>query len=425
MRLPLALCASLISGCIFYIPPPDAGTSFSDAGLDAGGIAICDATNCASGCCNGSACVSTATFGSCGSNGSVCISCDTLTANRCASGSCMCGATAACTKGDQCINGTCSSTCGTGPLCATGQRCVSGTCVCDATSCATGCCDANVCRTSSAATCGLGGVACVSCDAAKADRCEAGNCRCGMAASCGPTQTCTLGTGAVPTTAVSFDDQQDRLVVPNTAWPTSTTNWTFAAWVRLAVDRNEYSAFFTIEQPAGHSTEYNELVTLSDGTTLVLWDHNNGTVLTLGQMTLGTWYFAAVSVGPNGSAQAWFAPEGGSLSKRTGTAAIVDHVEMSYVGASNFAFTEFVNGSMAMARLWNGVLTDAEVQSEFTSTTPVRTNGLIGDWRLRSAATVTQDSSGLGHNLTRDFGATHGDLAGPTFNGAATRTCTP
>lgn len=436
VRLASLFLACGLSGCVIFVPLPDAGAAADagggttqdsgvpDAGVPDAGALSCDATSCPAGCCQGNVCA-TASLTACGTSGSVCLTCDAARADRCESGACRCGTNAACASGEQCVAGACTSTCGGGPLCGAGQRCVGGACVCDATSCPTGCCDGAVCRASGPASCGLGGAACVACDAMKADRCEAGACRCGLSASCGPAQQCTQATGTLTTTAVSFDDQQDRLVVPNTAWPASTTSWTFASWVRLAVDRDEYSAFFTIEQPAGHSTEYNELVTLGDGTTLTLWDHSTGAAITLGQLTVGTWYFAAVSVGPNGAASAWFAPQGGTLSKRTGTVAIVDHVEMSYLGASNFAFTEYVNGSMAMARLWNGVLTDAEVQAEFTSVTPVRTAGLIADWRLSSAASVGADSSGQGRDLILNGGATHGTTPGPTFTGAATRTCTP
>jgi hypothetical protein len=228
--------------------------------------------------------------------------------------------------------------------------------------------------------------------------------------------------GALGTTAVGFDDQQDRLVVPSTAFPASTSSWTFVSWVRIAVDRNEYTAFFTIETPVGHPTDSNELVTLQDGTTLVLFDHN-GAAATLGQLTVGTWYFAAVAVSPGGGLNAWLAPEGGSLTKVTGTVATLDHIEISYVGSSNFTFTEYLNGSMAMSRLWNGALTDAEIASEFTSTTPVRTAGLIGDWRLTSAATAGVDSSGLGHDLGVNFGATHTNVPGPTVAGGTGHVC--
>lgn len=214
--------------------------------------------------------------------------------------------------------------------------------------------------------------------------------------------------------------------MPAAGWPTSTTSWTYATWLRLDSDRNTFSAFFTIEQPAGHSTEYNELITAADGTTLVLWDHRDQPALTLGTLTPGTWYFAVVSVGPSGAGSAWFGPQGGTLTKTTGTVAVVDHVEMSYLGASNFAFTEFIVGSMAMSRLWNGVLSDAEVAAEFASATPVRTAGLIGDWRLASVASVTADSSGLGHTLGKDFGSTHSNTSGPLISaGGGVRVCSP
>jgi hypothetical protein len=423
VRHHLVVLACLISGCIFYIPPPDAGAG-ADAGLDGGDAgATCNAATCPTGCCGNGACITSASLNACGSSGAVCLVCDGSRADRCANGACQCGSAPACAAGLQCIQGTCTSMCGGGPLCAAGQRCVNGACVCDASSCPTGCCDGTTCRAPSMTACGTAGARCLPCDSTKADRCEAGTCRCGIATTCAT--SCSMGTGSVTTTAVSFNDQQDRLVVPSAAWPTSTTNWTFAAWVRLAADRNEFSAFFTLEQPAGHSTEYNELVTLADGTTLVLWDHANGAAITLGQLTVGTWYFAAVSVGPNGAATAWFAPQGGTLSKRTGTVAIVDHVEMSYVGASNFAFTEFIDGSMAMARLWNGVLTDAEVAAEFTALTPRRTTGLLAEWRLSSASTVGRDSSGLGHDLVLNGGATHGNTAGPTISGSPTPVCVP
>ncbi len=213
-------------------------------------------------------------------------------------------------------------------------------------------------------------------------------------------------------------------MLPSSAWPTSTTSWTFASWVRLNADRDTYSAFFTIEQPAGHSVEYNELITGADGTTLGLWDHRDQQAVTLGTMTIGTWYFAAISVGANGAATTWFGPMGGTLTRRTGTVAVVDHTEMSYLGASNFAATEFIDGSMALARLWNGGLSDAEVNAEFGSTSPVRTTGLLGDWRLSAASTVTADSSGLSHPLTKNFGSTHTTVTGPMISTGAF-TCSP
>lgn len=331
-------------------------------------------------------------------------------------GSCAPGSSRSCAGGctnqQQCVNGTwgpCT------PACAAGLVCSNDACVCTTSSCA-GCCAGNICQLSSLNACGTGGVACVSCDSAKADRCESGSCRCGANAACGGSQRCASG-GSATASAVGFNDSQDRLVVPASAYPTSTASWTFASWIRLAVDRNQYSAFFTIEQPAGHSVEYNELVTLADGTTLVFFDQANGAAVTLGSLTVGTWYFAAISMGPGGAVTTYLAPAGGTLTKRTGRAAVISHIEMSYIGSSNFTFTEYLNGSMAMSRLWNGVLTENEINAEFVSATPARAAGLIGDWRLASGSTAIADSSGLGHHLTANFGATHMTVTGPVLAG--------
>jgi hypothetical protein len=61
--------------------------------------------------------------------------------------------------------------------CPTGQDCVGGECVCDATSCPTGCCDANgVCQPGDTnAACGYAGVACTACTPA-GNNCESGEC---------------------------------------------------------------------------------------------------------------------------------------------------------------------------------------------------------------------------------------------------------
>lgn len=219
-------------------------------------------------------------------------------------------------------------------------------------------------------------------------------------------------------TAVGFDDQQDRLEVPSGAWPASTSSWTFASWIRINVDRDQASAFFTIESPVGHSTEYNELTTDDDGTTLTFWDHENGAAITLGTLTPGTWYFVAVSVGPGGALKTYLSNTSGTLTKKTGTAAVLSHIEMSFIGASNFKFQEYINGAMTRARLWNGVLSDLEINAEFASAVPVRTSGLIGDWRLTSAATeadVVVDSSGLDNHLglANVYGAAHQTVTGP------------
>lgn len=153
------------------------GTGLPCAGGQAcdGGTCECSASSCPAGCCDGRICRTTSLV-SCGTAGSACIVCDTSRADRCVSGSCRCGA---------------------GSPCSAGLRCVAGVCRCDASSCASGCCWAGSCLTSSLSSCGTGGATCVNCDPLRADNCSSlGTCACGTGPSCTAGQRCFSGSCA-------------------------------------------------------------------------------------------------------------------------------------------------------------------------------------------------------------------------------------
>lgn len=102
-------------------------------------------------------------------------SCTTDSAFTCCSGSC--------------VDGGCSGPvpC-SGVVCADGQRCVNDVCVCDAVSCAAGCCDSSgTCHVGENAACGTAGGTCTNCLASNS-LCEAGTCLpCDV---CQPTGAC-------------------------------------------------------------------------------------------------------------------------------------------------------------------------------------------------------------------------------------------
>lgn len=135
---------------------------------------VCSAcrSSCANGCCQGAVC-KPASMETCGVSGESCVACDPMRSDSCnAAGDCACGS---------------------GAECAAGLRCVAGTCVCDAESCATGCCDGTMCKTPSVAACGTGGGACTACDPLAVDSCTDGQCRCGSGGSCAAGQRCSGG----------------------------------------------------------------------------------------------------------------------------------------------------------------------------------------------------------------------------------------
>ena len=142
----------------------------------------------------------------------------------------------------------------------------------------------------------------------------------------------------------------------------SPTGITMLAWVRLQVDRNNYSAVFTLEN-AG-ATQYNELVTDADGTTLAIYDHGTGRLATVGTLVVGTWHKVALVI-TSGAFAAYFGTEGvAGVSKVTGSIANLSAAPaLQHVGSS--LADEWLNGTFSGVRVWDAALSDAEV-AEFT-----------------------------------------------------------
>jgi hypothetical protein len=111
------------------------------------------ALSCTSGCCVGSSC-SNPSVETCGAKGQACRNCGMQSDSCSATGQCQCG---------------------TEPSCRVGQRCSGGRCVCDATSCANGCCsNEGQCllpAQQNEGQCGLGGLRCEGCNRPPAASC--------------------------------------------------------------------------------------------------------------------------------------------------------------------------------------------------------------------------------------------------------------
>ena len=149
------------------------------------GYPQCDAESCPLGCCNGYECVQYADQSDsyCGSGGDGCNDC--AYTESCINGMCQdeppppppgsCDENT-CPEGCCAEDGECvlwidqsDSYCGTAAescaACASGVSCIDGQCggPCDHSTCPSGCCDGNVCRTASDSTCGTAGSACQNC----------------------------------------------------------------------------------------------------------------------------------------------------------------------------------------------------------------------------------------------------------------------
>lgn len=160
------------------------------------GKCVCDANSCPNGCCNGNTCVaySAQSTTECGTAGAACAPCGG--GQTCSSGVCSCGGSTCngCCNGSACLayasettllcgaSGATCQPCGSGLDCNTSN----GQCVCDPSSCASGCCNGNVCvpyASEQFGECGTGGVSCSSCGTGQACSTTNGTCICD-AASC-------------------------------------------------------------------------------------------------------------------------------------------------------------------------------------------------------------------------------------------------
>lgn len=72
-----------------------------------GGVCVCTTSSCAAGCCDSNHCVAPPTMSRCGTGGVACFGCDTLRADTCTVGGCMCGVNPPCVSGVTCTGGVC------------------------------------------------------------------------------------------------------------------------------------------------------------------------------------------------------------------------------------------------------------------------------------------------------------------------------
>lgn len=216
--------------------------------------------------------------------------------------------------------------------------------------------------------------------------------------------------------AFRISGEQDvlQLATRTSAYPA-----TFIGWVKMRADRNAYSAIFTIEEGAGHSTSYNELITDSDGTTLVVYDTNDicGTV---GTLTQDVWYKLAWVVG-NGTFSVYWGTEGtaGLTLATSGSIQNVTTVDYNGIGSSNYASSEWFNGCFSGVRVWTDTLTKEEIEAEFTSATPVKTTNLLGAWLPPTVTVDTILTAISGSNLIDGVGGGTPDYTiedGPTLD---------
>lgn len=199
--------------------------------------------------------------------------------------------------------------------------------------------------------------------------------------------------------AVRFDGSTDGYICDTDLAATGT--FSMCCWGTVDTDRNEYSTWLALGGTGANSSFI--LQTHDDGLSATVWYKGIEVMGTGGRvlLTLGKWYFLAVSV--NGAAGNMYVRAHDATTTTVKSWASGGPTTMTptnnTIGYNTAFAAEWLNGRVAAAKIWNGVaLSQAEFEAEMWQTMPARTENLIGWYPLHSPETA--DYSGNGRTLT-------------------------
>jgi hypothetical protein len=206
--------------------------------------------------------------------------------------------------------------------------------------------------------------------------------------------------------AVRFDAAADSLSRTAAGIVAADANaFTLCGWFKRKVDTGAFATLIYMNiasDPQGSVETW--LETDSAGDNILGSENGSGvaeSLMTTGQvLTIDTWFFVAYQRTDTARATYWGTESGGTLVKTSNADTRVVTTDADALWIGNDVFTENFNGEAAYCRLWSTNLSDSELDSEWRSTTPVKSANLRGDWRLAAAASAGTDSSGNGLTLT-------------------------
>lgn len=220
--------------------------------------------------------------------------------------------------------------------------------------------------------------------------------------------------------AVAFDAAADRLTHSG-AYPQTSAGLTITAWARLDVDQNNWSTFVRIIGPGTLVT----FSTLQDGTRGPAYytpvTSVEYTTSDLSSPTTGVWVPVACTRSTT-AITVYRKPSGtGSTENATASMASTDVTGtgsgICLGGRDASDATEWLNGALAYVRVWSAALSQAEIEAEWASTTPVRSSGLHSNWPLATSSDLT-DTVGS-KTLAVQSGGSLTTTTGPTLASAS------
>jgi len=196
--------------------------------------------------------------------------------------------------------------------------------------------------------------------------------------------------------AVRFDAADDRISYTATLPDPTSGGITVLGWWRIRVDRNEYSTYCRISSSGGANT-VGTFASNPDG--LGVTYYTAGGSVTVGYSGVVDEWFGAAFVVNGTTCTVYARPEGGATTTTSGTVSSSVPNHFCVGGRAVADPIEWFNGDAAYVRMYSGLLTQAQIESEWNSSEAVLKTGLFGDWPLTEASNLN-DISGNGRHLT-------------------------
>lgn len=198
--------------------------------------------------------------------------------------------------------------------------------------------------------------------------------------------------------AVRFDAAADRLTHAGT-YPQTSAGITVTMWMKIDVDRNDFSTQLRFSASPGGAT-IATFSTQSDGTSGPAYFTPTTSVQFADDLDAVTkWVPVAFSRSATGTTQKVYRRVGGGVTttvttNASGSGTTGTTGEICIGGRGSGDSSEWLNGSVAYVRIWSSELSQAEIEAEWASTTPVKSSTLHSNWPLATNTDLTDTVGG-------------------------------
>ena len=214
--------------------------------------------------------------------------------------------------------------------------------------------------------------------------------------------------------SVRFSNANDRIHRIDAGLPNPASGFTLLMWIRVAVNTGTFATFARLSAAGATS---GTLATTIGGAGGPIYATAAGSLVGPG-LIVSDWYRYAVT-GSAALDTLYLAHDlAGATSVVTGAVSsggAANPDQLCFGGRSAADATEGLNGNVVYPKLYSAVLTQAQIEAEWLSTTPLITANLAGFWPLVSHTDLT-DHSGNGRHLSAGGATPTTDVDNPPIS---------